>query len=141
MKNFLLIFFLVACPLSLATFAIARAYALPGGGSMTPDIPAGPSINLNWNDVLNNLSSPFQNFSQSLQSAANTPIGNFNFSTSGVPESVSAGAQNLWNRFDAWLFGIAGFHIAAVFNFIFQAIGWILGFVKVAIDWLASLVH
>ncbi len=134
---------------SLFFVASVHAYAVPGPKSITPDIPASPetklNINLNWNDVLNNLSSPFQNFSQSLQSAAKTPIENFNFTVStgtpGIPENVSAGAQDLWSRFDAWLFGVAGFHIAAVFNFIVHIMVGVLQFAKMSIDWLLALVH
>ena len=81
-----------------ASCATLHAYAVPGHGSLTPDIPSSPSINLNWNDVFKNLSSPFQNFAGSLKSAANTPISNFNFSSSGITENVSSGTQNIWGQ-------------------------------------------
>jgi hypothetical protein len=131
---------------ALFLFALSNttfAYAISGGSSITPtpSIPANPTINLNWNDVFNNLSSPFQNFSHSLQSAANTPISDFSFSTSSIPENISAGAQNLWDRFDAWLFGIIGFHVSSFFGFMLQILEWMLGLVKAAIGWLPSLFH
>lgn len=119
--------------------ATTHAYAVTYTTSVTP--PITPSIDLNWNDVLNNLSSPFQNFSRSLQSAANTPIENFTFSTSGISQSVSSNAQGLLDRFDAWLFNIAGFHIAAIFHFMIGIVEWTLGLLKRAIDWLFSLAH
>ncbi|MDE2019695.1 MAG: hypothetical protein KGJ13_05120 [Patescibacteria group bacterium] len=94
--------------------SLACAYALPQEPAARPLQPLSvPTINLDWNQVLNNLSSPFQDFSQSLQSAANTPIDQLTPSTT-APQVVANGAQGLWNRFDTWCYGLLKFHPAAV---------------------------
>ncbi len=97
-----------------AAAVTANAYALPQEPTVRPPEPLSvPSIQLDWNQVIENLSSPFQNFSQNLQSAANTPIDQLTPSTT-APQAVANGAESLWSRFDAWCYGIFKFHPTAI---------------------------
>jgi len=118
---------LVPLYLSLVPSISALAYALPGSAATASTPPPAislPSVNLDWNDVLNNLSSPVQDFSKSLKSAANAPVPNFNLNTpTGLPPEVTSGAESAWNQFDAWLSGKIGFHVSAVFHFISEMVG------------------
>ena len=53
--------------------------------------------------------------------------------------SITVSAQNLLAQFDAWLYGIAHFHIALIINFIFGLVVWILGLREGCRYWLNSI--
>src|SRR5581483_1589661 len=132
---------LLAWCLMFVSASGAFAYALPESADLTATrTPAAPAIDFNWGRVLNNLSSPFQNFSQNLQSAANTPISNFSFNASSVPAGVPIEAQNAWTRFDNWLSGVSGFHGSDIFGFAGRAFAWTLNVLGDLLHWAASRV-
>ena len=53
--------------------------------------------------------------------------------------SMTGVAQNLFARFDMWLYGIVHFHIALVINFFFGLVDWMLSIARNVVDWLNSI--
>src|SRR6185369_9017152 len=89
------LFFFFPFSIFLFPYIIAESYSVPGQKSLTPDIATDSSvkIDLDWNKTLNKLSSPFQDFGASLKTTANTPISDFHFTTSTIPEKISNGTN------------------------------------------------
>lgn len=85
------------------------------------------------------LLSPFKNFINSINSVGTTAIRIGTPAPVVLPPAVQAGAQNAFQRFDAWLFGIVGFHISGFLAAILGIFSWILGVVKSVVDWLLGL--
>jgi hypothetical protein len=125
---------------------VANAYSLTGG---TPGAPAGslssPDFSGNWTNTLNNLSAPFQSFMQSLGSINGGSLNANNLLTPPisvpVPSYVSSGVQNIFGQFDAWLYGVAGFHINGVWQVFIGALTFVLVLLQKIISWLLSLLH
>lgn len=123
---------------SIAPWSVAHAYPV-NGAPPTNTLPFIPSVS-NFN--FGNLTAPFQNFIQSIgnigtQSKINVPPVN-------VPAMPQNGAsanwfQNAFQQFDAWLYGIAGFHISGLFVAILNIFSWLLGIVKGSVDWLLGI--
>lgn len=57
---------------------------------------------------------------------------------SGPFAGAAAFVRNLLIPIDAWIYGIAHFHIMIVFNFVFGLVGWTLGIANNAVLWLNS---
>jgi len=121
----------------------AHAYAVSGNNSGYTLPQFGSStFNGGWTDIWNNVSSPFQNFAQSLGSMGSVPSANFSFPTNiTFSQSVPTGFHDAFEAFDAWLYGIVGFHISSVATFILNIANWILTFTKNIVDWLLALVR
>ena len=115
----------------------AHAYPLPGSGSVSASVPTVASSDL-WSSI----AAPFENFAGSLQSVGN-PTANLPSSSTStpVPENVTTGIRDAFRSFDAWLYGIAGFHILAIVTVFLDILSWILGFVKHIVDWALGLFH
>lgn len=82
--------------------------------------------------------SPFENFFQSVGSINTTSL-NISIPTGTTMEVLTEAGQTAWNRFDAWLYGIAGFHISNFFSQLLTIWSWILGTVKSGIDSLIKI--
>ncbi len=143
------------------TINVAYAYPIAGstagtnggtagttGAPPSAVLPTIPAINtFNFNSLI----VPFQNFIQSFEGSANsikTPSipGSFNMPPSVSIPAVPQGSftnmiQNWFQQFDAWLYGIAGFHISGLFVAILSILSWLLGIVKGAVDWLLGVLH
>lgn len=106
--------------------ATAGAYAI---GSPNPSTAGG----------LNDLWTPFQNFVNNINSIS---TNSFTMSTPAVPSSgtLTTEAQNGFQEFDAWLYGIMGFHISGLFVAILTIFSWILGWLQSGVNWLLGLI-
>ena len=101
----------------------------------------------NFGQMIDQLVVPFENFANSVGSAGST-IGTGSsgapFEAPAIPtttQALNAAGQNAFQRFDAWLYSIAGFHIEMVIAFILGVVSWTLGIAKEIVDWLLSLVN
>lgn len=140
-----MIFSATALSLGILFAATSAAYAYPVVGS-TGSTPV-PTIN-GFN--FDSLTVPFQNFVQSIQNSANSignPAGSLNapsvFSVPSMPQngSFTNWIQSGFQQFDAWLYGIAGFHISGLIAAVLHIFSWLLGAVKGAVDWLLNIIH
>ncbi len=59
--------------------------------------------------------------------------------TSGPLGSATSVTENLFAKFDAWLYGIIRFHVASILDFILGFIIWVLGIAKNAVDSLNAI--
>lgn len=124
----------------------AGAYSIYGTSSSAPSAPAQNAGGTT--DGLGNLFAPFQSFINSINSVGTNAV---QVSAPSTPQSVPQNnavtvgtenlLQNLFQQFDNWLYGIAGFHISGFFLAILNIFSWLLGVVKGAIDWLLGLLH
>lgn len=134
-RTFILAAALIATGLALWSAALcgivhtADAYSI-NGPAPTTTLPFIPSIG------------SFNSFIQSInnigaQSGISLPPVN-------VPSMPQNGAQNgaatnwfqnTFQQFDAWLYGVAGFH--AILNIL----SWLLGIVKSGVDWVLGVIH
>jgi hypothetical protein len=123
--------------------AVANAYSISGSSASSIEPSPSSAINQNWTNTWNSLSAPFQNFANSLSSINGNSMQNIINPPASmqIPSYVSTGAQNVFQQFDAWLYGIAGFHIATVFTVFLRVIDWVLIFAINIVNWLISLFH
>jgi len=130
-KNWLLLSALVASLTLFLSYGSASAYSVSG-------TPSAANGGLDFNGLL----APFENFIHSINSAGNT-VPQISPPTSGGPftQQISGGVQGGLQRFDAWFYGVAGFHVLNLFTAILNIFSWLLGFVKGIVDWLLSIVH
>jgi hypothetical protein len=117
----------------------ARAYSLANGAA-----PAGGVGVTSGNFDFGNILTSLQNFLQGI-GFNSVPIGTFP-QPSGIPSMSSSGfwstsVQGALQWFDAWLYGIAGFHIIGLLTAILSIFSWLLGIVKGAVDWLLGILH
>lgn len=118
----------------------AHAYALQDGASTSMPSLSSTSFVDSWNSVLDNISPPFGNFVQSLQS-----VNSQDFSISNIPSlpstssDVPGAIHNAFEAFDAWLYGILGFHISTFVNDFLGVTAWVLGLAKSVVDWMSSV--
>ncbi len=126
-------------PAFFLTFVLpANAYSITTGGATAHPVPqAAGSTNFNFSNGFQSLSTPFEDFVRRIQSVDNT---NVNVGTA-VPPVVTATAQNWFQQFDNWLYGIIGFHISTVLDAILNVFAWVLDFAKQIVDWLLSVIH
>jgi hypothetical protein len=104
----------------------ARAYSIASGTSQ-------PSLPFNVNGIL----APFENFFNSMNSVSITGQSTTAVTRSAPPNSiVTNGVRSGFQRFDAWRYGIAGFHISGIFITSLSMFSWLLGVVKGGVDWL-----
>jgi hypothetical protein len=118
----------------LAVTATAYAYAAPSGSNtQAPTLPSVQSAaQWNWAGIWQNVSGYVGTVTK----------GSVSVPTSlPVPQGVSGWATEQFNSFDAWLYGVAGFHISAFFIFILNILSWILGIAKSIVDGLLSWLH
>ena len=91
-----------------------------------------------------NLTTPFENFFNSLEynitSAGNETPVNLNPAQEPLTHEFETGAHGVLEQFDAWLYGVAGFHILNFFTAILSIFSTILGWLKSGTDWLLRLV-
>ena len=132
---------LIATSIALGSTALtANAYPV-NGTPPTATLPFIPSIN-NFN--FGNLTAPFENFIQSIDNIGTQ--GEINVPPVNVPSMPQNGIVTNWlqsafQQFDAWLYGIAGFHISGLFVAILNILSWILGIAKNIVDWLLGVIH
>lgn len=116
----------------------AGAYSLYGTSSAPAQNAGGTT------DGLGNLFAPFQNFINSVNSVGTNAV---QVNVPYIPQNnvltaaTESWLQNLFQQFDNWLYGIAGFHISGFFMAILNIFSWLLGIVKSAVDWLLGLLH
>jgi hypothetical protein len=135
----------LACAVFVSAPADAHAYAVGGGTSAGTGTGATDTNNVSQS--LNSLSTPFENFVQSLDNMWNNPGGAGSSaagSTLYTPPSwttqiLTTGAQGAAESFDNWLYGIFGFHISTFFVAILNIFSWILGVMQGAVNWLLGV--
>lgn len=126
------LFFLISCA---AAPGIAEAYSTTlayGGGSGITSAPDFQSI-----------LAPFENFFRSIGSIGNLPLPTPVVNSPSVPQNpaVAGFIKDLFQKFDAWLYGIAGFHIAGIFTAILDIFSWVLGITKDIVDWFLRILR
>lgn len=118
----------------LVNVPISGAYSVGEGGGTGLNFGNPP----NFGDLL----APAQDFFQSIGSIDTSivphVVGSSQPFNPGNP-LVANWVQGIFQRFDGWLYGIAGFHILGIFTAILAIFSWILGAVKNAIDWLLNI--
>ena len=93
---------------------------------------------------LNSLTAPFENFIQSIGSI-NTKIfqPSPNIMNNAVSNPVTNGLQGVFGQLigqlDGWVYGVAGFRVSDLLTSILTILSWLLGAVKVGVDWLLAL--
>ena len=106
----------------------ANAYSIQNGQG-AQDGPTMPSSMGGFS--VSGLLAPFQNFIHSINSIGATSAPNLT-----GPSSNTRGA---FQRFDDWLYGVAGFHISNFLNAFLNIFSWMLGVVKSGVDSLLKL--
>jgi hypothetical protein len=129
------------------------AFAYPVSGTQDQTTGATlqmPSFNFNFdwvNNIWNTLSTNvLQAFTSSIGSLFN---GNNSMNTVGKAVSgisIGAGSSQLtiggvYQNFDNWLYGVAGFHVSEFFNAVVSIIVWLLNLTRNIINWALSLTH
>ena len=133
MKLFLIFLTIATVVLMSVTAKTVHAYSVNatggGGGTVQGSTLGDPFL-------------PFENFIHSLGSVGPNAI----WTTGGSPAAPLGGMfsniiHNALVQFDAWLFGIAGFHILDLGTAILSILSWLLGLIKGWVDWLLRLIH
>jgi len=120
------------------SFATAGAYAVsssPSGGQTSFTSPTDLS------QSFSQLTTPFEDFFNSLGSLWTSNAGGTVPSYMAPTSSAffTNTAQNAFQSFDNWLYGIAGFHISGLFVAILNIFSWILGILQNSVTWLLSV--
>jgi hypothetical protein len=120
-------------PITSSTVAgyVNEVQQMMNSKSPLPGAPFGLS------GVLNGISQWFQNIMALGAQSTGAPVP---ITIAGpLGSSITVPAQNILAQFDAWLYGIAHFHIALFINFVFGLVVWVLGIAKDAVNWLNSI--
>jgi hypothetical protein len=130
-------------------FYAGIAFAYPSQG--TQDQTTGtsfqmPSFNFNWvGNTWNTLSASLRGFINGIGSSFD---GNSSMNAIGKTVSnISIGNTNqstvwgVYQNFDNWLYGVAGFRISGVFNAVLSVATWLLSLAKDIVNWLLSFIH
>jgi hypothetical protein len=139
---------IVAAGLFAVSVLSAQAYPIGGaaGASPQPTAPgynygAGPSGTVSQS--LNQLSTPFNNFFQSLENVWNSTIGappTTEVEQSWAAQGIAASADNIFQSFDNWFYQTFGFHISDFFIAILNILQWILNFVLGIVNWILGVI-
>jgi len=106
--------------------------------------PAGSTAPSPSTAGFGSLTAPLDNFLQSINNigATNPSVPENSFTPPTAPNGmVTTEIENNLQKFDTWLYGIAGFHILTVFVVILNVLSWLLGIVKGGVDWLIGLLR
>ena len=142
-------------------------FAYPVGGT-PPDggyaVPSAGGSGMDFQSLLAPLTEFFQSIGSAGRSGAapqfnlSAPVlpsglGLPNLPTYSMPNMLSAGnnlmngggvqgaIQNGLQQFDAWLYGIAGFHILSFLSAALGIFSWLLGAAKQLVDWLSGIIR
>jgi hypothetical protein len=118
----------VATMTSLETAQTVGAYSLQG----TPQSQSG----LNFGSLL----SPIQNFLNSIGSVGKGAIPQLNLSAPQT-QFLTTSAQNVFQQFDDWFYGVAGFRISGFLVFILNILLWVLGIAESIVRWLLGFLR
>lgn len=128
----------------------ALAYAVPSGGQL-PMLPGGTSVGssqgYSFGNSFGNLTSPFQNFFNSMKGGnAHIPV-NMNIGGNNVSSTIIIGINvqqyihQYVQQFDAWFYGLTGVHIEWLINLIIGIFYWIFHVADSIVRWIAGLFH
>lgn len=125
----------ITAVISIGIVAVGTAHAYPiasgAPGGIPGSLPSGS---------LNDIFAPFGNFIKNINSVSITvpPVG-----VPPIPQNstITDDIRNAFQQFDAWLYGIAGFHISGLLTAILNIFSWLLGILKDGIDWLLGVIH
>ncbi len=107
--------------------------------SVNSSVAGQSSLN---NPDFTQLFTPVQNFFNSIRSVQGTQLVPRLNTTNLIalpPLPTAPGLlQGILEQFDAWFYGIAGFHILELFAIILSALSWILRIVQNIVNWLVQ---
>jgi hypothetical protein len=132
---------------SVPVFAYSTAGSETQSTGAALQMPSLNNINLNWaNGFLNNLSGPFQGFLNTIGSyfsSGNPTVNNINKTITNTQIGNTAGwtIGDAFQKFDGWLYGVAGFRMSDFVGMILGVITWALQLARTVINWLLSLFH
>jgi hypothetical protein len=133
--------------LSALSADVAQAYALPvapssdAAASVDASSTAGPAQNYNFNNSLQNLISPFQNFFNSVKVTGNIPF-NINTGSNTSPNiSIGVDYQQYINQFNTWFYGATGVQIQGLTSGVVSFFSWVFAAANAAVNWIAGLAH
>ncbi len=127
---------LVIAATFLQTAQTVGAYALPGTSEGQGNSATTISLSsLNFGSLF----APFQSFLNSIGSVGSEATPQLNLSAPQT-QFLTTGAQNVFQQFDNWLYGIIGFHVSGFFAAILGVILWVLGIAESIVKWLLGVV-
>jgi hypothetical protein len=116
----------------------AHAYSIEGTGTISGSGSTGTFTqgSFNFEQSLSGLSSPFQNFIDSMKGIGSVAV---RVNPQLAPNSLTGGLETFLNDINNWFYSTFGFRISDFFLAILNIFAWVLGLATAAVNWLLGL--